>query len=124
METVYIGRTMYQREGKGRWTQKQMEVENALLAPCRNEEPGGSMDPARVRMLAESFRGIELGPPEVREISGRKCRLWSIKDPDAGGKYTATNCFDVQTHELVQSVRGAMTTNYYWNVPLEIKAPI
>lgn len=124
MNTYYIGHTMYERKGDGPWTQKQILTDLVHLGPCRIRGVPENVDPARIRMLAESLRGLDLSRPELRDINGRKCRFWDIKDPEGRAKYATSSCFDVQTHELVQSVYGTISTHYYWNVPLEIKAPI
>ncbi len=119
-ETYFVASRMYHRNGKGPWTQEQMGSRYPLLSSCDNpaQQPA---DPARVRMLAQQFKDIQLGAPLLREFGGRKCREWSRT---YAGESSATACFDLTTHALVHLVTGKTEITYYWNIPLEINPPL
>lgn len=74
--------------------------------------------------MAEELRDITLSKPVMREIAGRQCREWTRTFMNGKIELLSTNCFDVKTHELVQSKLGNMVSTYYWNVPVEIKPPM
>ncbi len=122
IDSYYIGKTMYEKRDKSAWSQKSMPMPNAHLDACRATPE--RVDGERIRLLAEALRGLEVSGPALREINGHKCREWIRKDPEQKITYPMSSCFDVETHELVQSVTGTTKTLYYWNIPLEIHPPI
>lgn len=121
VDTYYIGKTMYQRKGKGRWLQKTLPFEYQGLAFCRSSATE-NVDPARIRLLAEEFKEIQLSTPVIRDSKGRECREWT--QTLQGGNNTSTTCYDVQTHALLHSVSGKTDITYYWNIPIEIRPPL
>jgi hypothetical protein len=90
---------------------------------CQNRTPQ-AVDPARTRLVAEQLRDITLSTPVIRDIGGRKCREWTRSFTNGKKPFLNTNCFDLNTHELVQSKLGNTVSTYYWNIPLEIKPPM
>lgn len=122
-DTYYIDKLMYQRKAREPWVKTTLPMSYQGLSFC-SKAPPESVDAARIRLVAEQLRDIDLSKPVVREIAGRKCREWTRTFSNGKVPYNSTNCYDVSTHELVQSVGGHSKATYYWNVPLDIKPPI
>lgn len=120
-DTYYIGKDMYQRKGDGPLRHTSLPLPYQGLASCK-----GKVDPidySRIRLVAEQLKDIDLSKPTVREVGGRKCREWTRTFAHGKTPFKNTNCYDLKTHELVQSVIGTTVTVYYWNIPLDIKPP-
>lgn len=122
-DTYYIGKVMYQRRDQGPWVSKTMPIPYQGIPFCRKVPPD-NVDAAHIRLVAEQLSDIDLSKPVVREVAGRKCREWTRTFVDGKVPFRNTNCYDLQTHELVQSVTGKTVSTYHWNIPLEIKPPI
>ncbi len=121
-DTIYIGTTSYERK-HGTWTKKALPAPYPGILYC-GQAHTEAVDAARVRLVAEQLREIAIPQPSMLEIAGRVCREWSRTFFTEKGSYETANCFDVQTHELVQRRIGATVSRYQWNIPLEIKPPI
>lgn len=121
VDSYYIGKTMYVKKGNAAWSKTTMPMPITHLNACRFTPD--KIDGERIRLLAESLRGLDIAGPVLREIGGHSCREWNRKDPGQRVTYPMSSCFDVESHALVQSVNGTTKTLYYWNIPLEIKAP-
>lgn len=123
-ETYYIGMTMYQRKENAHWTKSSLPMPYRGLVSCSDKFKAEDPDPARIRLVAEELKDIDLSPPKIREIGGRKCREWTRTFANGKGTFSNSTCYDVNTHELVHSVIGNTATTYYWNVPIAIKPPL
>jgi hypothetical protein len=117
-ESVYINGYRYSLQPNKKWRKSQTKPPQVDNFACGPKIP--PPDSTAVRILAEQFGNLELDPPTIREIAGRKCRDWMIKTE---GALQFENCYDVTTHELVQTRRSEETLTYYLNIPLEIEAP-
>lgn len=117
-ESVYVNGYRYSLQPNKEWRKAQAGAPQVDNFACGPKIP--PPDSTAVRILAEQFGNLELDPPAIREIAGRKCRNWMIK---SGGSLQFENCYDVTTHELVQTRRSEETLTYYLNIPLEIEAP-
>lgn len=122
-DTYYFGNSMYQRKAQGAWSRKSLPVTYQGLASCGKHQEE-AVDYSRIRLVAEQLKEIALSKPVVHEVDGRKCREWIRTFENGKTPFRNMNCYDVTTHELVESVIGATVTVYEWNIPLDIKPPI
>lgn len=122
-QRILIDGTLYTRVGKGPWRKSAAMGVRDGIPFCQNRTPQ-AVDPARIRLVAEQLRDITLSKPVIRDIGGRQCREWTRSFTNGKVPFLNTNCFDLNTHELVQSKLGNTVSTYYWNIPLEIQPPM
>lgn len=120
-DAIYIGTTMYQRSGD-HWVTKTIPALHSELSAC-NEPSAIEADKNRIRLVAEQLKGIEIGAPQIREVSGRKCREWTRTVSFGKRSTTVSSCYDLENHALLRSSRDGQVTTYYLNVPVDIKPP-
>lgn len=122
-EKIYIDKTMYERNGDGPWAVRPMQIHHMMLQQCDKREPPHE-DPARVRMLAEQFNGVEISGPVLRQINGHTCREWTRKIEDFNSSLTLATCYDVKSHATIQVKYGGHVTTYDYDAKVDIKPPI
>jgi len=121
--SVYIGRMKYQRKGDGAWVRQTMHSAQPTIPFC-SRFVNVSADSVKIRLVAEEMQNISLSKPIIRQIAGRECREWSRTFVSGKDTLVSTNCFDIHTHELVQSHTENTVATYYWDPRIDIKAPI
>lgn len=94
-----------------------------ILGSCGKSSPP-AVDPARIRLLADQFRDIDVAGPKLREVNGHKCREWTRKVQNFQGPLLLTTCYDVKTHALLQTRYGEQTTTFEWDAKVDIKPPL
>jgi len=122
-ETIYVGKTMYSRTGKSRWVQNPMPTSYQGLQSCGTTR-ANDVDPARIRLIADQLKEVELSKPTIREFGARQCREWTRSFQTGKRPYMSSSCYDIKTHDLVHAVTGTTVTTYSWNIPIDIHPPI
>ena len=122
-EKIYIDKTMYERNGDGPWAVRPMQIHHMMLQQCNKREPPHE-DPARIRILAEQFSGVDISGPVLRKINGHTCREWTRRIQDFNTSLILKSCYDVETHGTIQINYGEVVTTYDYDAKVDIKAPI
>lgn len=123
-EKIFIGKTMYERSGNSAWTTRAIPNPHMILNNCGKSDPPPN-DPARIRLLAEQFNGIQISGPVIREINGHPCREWTRTITEFNrAPVPLTMCYDTRTHALVQSKYGDQVTTFDFDSKVDIKPPL
>lgn len=123
-EKIFIGKTMYERIGDGRWTTRTIPNPHMILNSCGKSDPPQD-DPARIRLIAEQFGGVQITGPVLRNINGHPCREWTRTLTEFNHPpVPLAMCYDTRTHALVQSKYGDQVTTFDFDSEVDIKAPL